>query len=108
MRGIRLLPVAPEVMSRMISEHPYYTVDEIPAGAYPGVTEAVPIPAVENWMVAMESLDAEVVTTLLNVFRDDRVALEQVHDMARQIDLGRLADPPIPLHPAAAAWHAER
>jgi hypothetical protein len=108
MRGIRLLPVAPQVMSRMIAEHPYYTVDEIPAGAYPGVTEAVTIPAVENWIVAMEALDAEVVTTLLNVFRDDRVALEQVHDMAKQIDLGRLADPPIPLHPAADAWHSQR
>ena len=108
MRGIRLLPVAPEVMRRMIAEHPYYTVDQIPAGAYPGITEAVSIPAVENWIVAMESLDAEVVTTLLNVFRDDRVALEQVHDMAKQIDLERLADPPIPLHTAAAAWHAQR
>ena len=107
MRGIRLLPVAPDVMRRMIAEHPYYTVDEIPAGAYPGVTEAVPIPAVENWIVAMESLEPEVVTTLLNVFRDDRVALEQVHDMARQIDLERLADPPIPLHPAAAVWHSQ-
>jgi TRAP transporter TAXI family solute receptor len=108
MRGIRLLPVAPEIMRRMIAEHPYYTVDEIPAGAYPGVTEAVPIPAVENWIVAMESLDPEVVNTLLNVFRNDRVALEQVHDMAKQIDLERLADPPIPLHSAAATWFSRR
>jgi len=108
MRGIRLLPVASEVMARMAREHPYYTADVIPAGAYPGVAEAVAIPAVENWIVAMESLDAEVVTSLLNVFRDDRVALEQVHEMARQIDLQRLADPPIPLHPAAADWFAQR
>jgi hypothetical protein len=40
--------------------------------------------------------------------RDDRVSLEQVHDMARQIDLARLESPPIPLHPAAEAWLSQR
>jgi TRAP transporter TAXI family solute receptor len=105
---IRLLGVDPEVTTRMAAEHPYYTHAEIPAGAYPGVTEAVPIPAVENWIVGMESLDDEVVATLLNIFENDRVSLEQVHDMARQIDLARLADPPIPLHPAAADWLSRR
>jgi TRAP transporter TAXI family solute receptor len=108
MRGIRLLGVEPDVMRRMIAEHPYYTVDVIPIDAYPGVTEDVSIPAVENWIVAMESLDPEVVSTLLNVFQNDRVALEQVHDMAKQIDLDRLADPPIPLHSAAADWFSQR
>ena len=31
---------------------------------------------------------------------DDRVSLEQVHDMAKQIDLSNLENPPTPLHPA--------
>ena len=56
----------------------------------------------------MESLDADVVQLLLNIMQDDRVSLEQVHDMARQIDLSRLASPPIPLHPAAEAWRQSR
>jgi uncharacterized protein len=106
--GIRLLPVDSAVTDRMIAEHPYYTHGLIPAGAYPGVNEAVPNPAVENWIVGMESLDADVVTALLNVFDTDRVSLEQVTEMAKQIDLGRLADPPIPLHPAAEAWLSSR
>jgi TRAP-type uncharacterized transport system substrate-binding protein len=61
-----------------------------------------------NWVIAMESLDDDVVTTLLNVFENERVALEQVHDMARQIDLTRLRTSPIPLHPAAERWLSER
>lgn len=105
---IRLLPVDSAVTARLIAAHPYYSRDTIPAGAYPGVDEAVPIPAVENWIVGMESLDDDVVTTLLNVFDTDRVSLEQVHEMAKQIDLGRLADPPIPLHPAAETWFSQR
>jgi hypothetical protein len=49
----------------------------------------------------MASVDREVVTMPLNVSRDGRVAFEQVHDMAKQIDLARLADPPISLRAAA-------
>jgi TRAP-type uncharacterized transport system substrate-binding protein len=56
----------------------------------------------------MESLDGDVVRILLNMMQDDRVSLEQVHDMARQIDLSRLENPPIPLHPAAEQWRSER
>jgi TRAP-type uncharacterized transport system substrate-binding protein len=68
----------------------------------------VPTLSVLNWIVAMESLDADVVQLLLNIMADDRVSLEQVHDMARQIDLTRLGSPPIPLHSAAEAWRQSR
>ena len=61
-----------------------------------------------NWVFSLESLNGDVVTTLLNIFQDDRVSLEQVHDMAKQIDLARLANPPIPLHPAAEQWRSQR
>lgn len=106
--NMRLLGIEPEAMDRLLEEHPYYSAGSIPAGAYPGVEQVVPTLAVLNWVVAMESLDGEVVSILLNVMRDDRVSLEQVHDMARQIDLARLESPPIPLHPAAEAWLSQR
>ena len=105
---VRLLPFDQETLDRMIAEHPYYSVDVIPAGAYPGVDSALPTLGVLNWIVAMESLDGDVVRILLNMMQDDRVSLEQVHDMARQIDLSRLESPPIPLHPAAEQWRSER
>ena len=101
---IRLLGVVPDIMEQMIADHPYYSVGEIPAGAYPGVDQVVLNPAVMNWIVGMDSLDGDVVTSLLDIFQNDRASLEQVHDMARQIDLRLLSTPPIPLHPAAEAW----
>lgn len=105
---MRLLPIEGEVLERMVEEHPYYSADEIPAGVYPGVEEPVTTLAVMNWVFAMESLDPEVVRILFNIFENDRVSLEQVHDMARQIDLDRLSSAPIPLHSAAEQWLAER
>jgi TRAP transporter TAXI family solute receptor len=106
--NVRLLGIDEDVLDRMFETHPYYSVGQIPAGSYRGVEEAVSTLAVMNWVVAMESLDDEVVTILLNIMDNDRVSLEQVHDMARQIDLGRLSSPPIPLHPAAQRWLSSR
>ena len=106
--GVRLLPVDPEVVMSMREEHPYYTVAEIPAGAYPGVEETLKTVAVHNWIVAMDTLDDEVVEILLNILANDRASLEQVHDMAAQIDLARLSSAPIALHDAAERWVAER
>jgi hypothetical protein len=106
--GVRLLPVDPEVVMSMREEHPYYTVAEIPAGAYPGVEETLKTVAVHNWIVAMDTLDDEVVELLLNILANDRASLEQVHAMAAQIDLARLSSAPIPLHAATERWVAER
>ena len=106
--GVRLLPVDPEVITSMREEHPYYSVAEIPAGAYPGVDETLTTAAVHNWIVAMDTLDDEVVEVLLNILANDRGSLEQVHDMAAQIDLARLSSAPITLHSATERWVADR
>ena len=106
--GVRLLGISPETITSMRAQHPYYVTGALPAGAYPGVAEDIPTMAVLNWIVGLESLDEEVVRVLLNIMADDRVSLEQVHDMARQIDLSRLEDPPIPLHSATRRWLDER
>ena len=95
-------------MTSMREEHPYYSVAEIPAGAYPGVEETLKTVAVHNWIVAMDTLDDEVVEILLNILANNRASLEQVLDMAAQIDLARLSSAPIALHDATQRWVAER
>ena len=105
---MRLLGIEPDVMDAMLAEHPYYSAGEIPSGAYRGLDETISTLAVMNWIVATESLDPDVVEILLNMMENDRVSLEEVHDMAKQIDLGLMARPPIPLHSAAEAWFSRR
>lgn len=106
--AMRLIGMSDEVMAKMLADHPYYSDGVIPAGVYRGVTEPVSSLAVMNWVFSMDTLDDDVVLTLLNIFENDRVSLEQVHDMARQIDLTRLRSAPIPLHPAVERWLTER
>lgn len=100
----RLLPITGERVRELRERYPYYSVGTIPASAYPGVTEDIPTIAMNNWLVARDDLPDDVVVNLLNVLRDARVSLTQVHDVANQIDLAALDDAPIPLHPAAEAW----
>ena len=104
---VRLLPVDQEKMQELRARYPYYSAGVIPAGAYPGVEVDIPSPAMMNWVVGMASLDADVVTRLLNILGPDRVSLEQVHEMAKQIDLNTLSDAPIPLHAATEAFLGE-
>ncbi|MDX1389487.1 MAG: TAXI family TRAP transporter solute-binding subunit, partial [Acidobacteriota bacterium] len=105
---MRMIGFSEEILDQMFADFPYYSGGSIPTGAYPGVDADVPTLAVMNWVISMESLDADVVRTLLNIFENDRVSLEQVHDMAKQIDLSLMSTAPIPLHPAAEQWLAER
>jgi uncharacterized protein len=102
--GARLLPIEASTATAMRERHPFYTADVIPAGVYAGQDSAIASVAVLNWIVADASLDSAVVTDLLRILDQDRAALARVAEIANQIDLGRLAEAPIPLHSAAAAW----
>jgi TRAP transporter TAXI family solute receptor len=105
--GARLLPVDGEGARRLIEDHPYYQLGFIPAETYPGVAEDLPTVSMMNWIVGMETLDPAVVRSLLNVLGPGRVSLEQVHEMANQIDIADLHTAPVPLHEETARWLAE-
>ena len=102
--GIRLVPLDSASVESLRLEHPYYSIGEIPAGAYPGVDQPLPTLALMNWVVAREGLDDDVVFHLLDILRDERDALARVHPIAGQIDLNSLDDAPIPLHSAVDRW----
>ena len=100
----RIISISGGASAKLRELYPYYTTGTIPVGVYPGLTEPVETVAMMNWMVADESLPADVVTNLLDILVEDQASLAQVHEMARSIDPAALADAPIPLHPATTAW----
>ncbi len=106
--NIRLLPVDSAHLEVLIDRYSYYSAGTIPAGTYPGVEKEIATVAVMNWIVATERLEAPVVRLLLNLLQSERAALEQVHGIARQINLEILdATPPIPLHDETVRWWEE-
>ncbi len=105
--GARLLPVDGAGAQRLIQEYPYYQLGSIPAGTYPGLAEDLPTVSMMNWIVGLETLDPVVVRALLNVLGPGRVSLEQVHEMAAQIEIADLLTAPVPLHEETERWLAE-
>lgn len=106
--GARLIPVEEAVFRALQEAYPFYERGEIPAGVYRGVTEPVLTIRTRNWLVARDDLPAAVVDHVLDVLADQREALVQVHERARQITISDLNRAPIPLHPASEAWMARR
>ncbi|MBH15815.1 MAG: C4-dicarboxylate ABC transporter substrate-binding protein [Gemmatimonadetes bacterium] len=102
--GARLIPITPSRTADLMNLYPYFGPGEIPGGVYPGVDEPLATAVVLNWIVAGEELENDIVLNLLDLMANDRQALERVHDMASQIDLAFLEDPPIPVHPAVELW----
>lgn len=105
--GARLVAVDSARVEQLRSDHPYYDHGVIPADAYPGLERDVPTVAMTNWIVARADLEGEVVRGVLDVLSQRRKELVATTEIARQIDLGRLSDAPVPLHPAAEAWMRE-
>lgn len=103
----RLLPIEGPEIDALLLERPYFFAYTIPAGAYRGVDADIRTIAEANWIVARESLDADVVRLLLDILAQERDRFIQVNEVVRQIDLDDLRRAPIPLHPAAAAWMDE-
>lgn len=106
--GARLIPVERERVESLRARYPYYAVGVIPEGTYPGVTGEISTISMMNWVVARADLEDDVVGSLLSVYEEERVSLEQVHEMAGQIDLADLDRVPIPLHPGVDRWRARR
>lgn len=104
----RLLPIDGDAAATLTSRYSFYVAASIPAGAYPGMTGPVPSVSVMNWIVARDDLDDDVVTTLLDILRDEADELRRVVDIAGQINLANLYAAPIPLHDAARRWLERR
>lgn len=104
----RLVAIDSARVRELRERHPYYEYGVIPADAYPGLERDVPTVAMMNWIVARAGVEDEVVRRLLNVLDARRQQLISTTDIARQIDLGRLTEAPIPVHPAAVEWAREK
>jgi len=102
--GVELIALDGAGRDALLEAHPYYNEGIIPSGAYPGVDTPVETVAMNNWIVGRADLDTRIVDHLLTILRDDPENLGRVHEMARQIDLAKLANAPIPLHSAVERY----
>jgi TRAP transporter TAXI family solute receptor len=107
---LRLVPNAEVVPAlRQHRGAALYFATHIPAGAYAGVREPVPVVGAPNLLVADAAMRESLAYDIVRVLFDHKGELEAVHPAAKELSLAGAAAPAAaPHHPGAARFYRER
>jgi uncharacterized protein len=100
-----------EFVDAMNAKHgPLYAKGIIPAGTYPGQDKDNQIANVWNILVVHESMPADVAYQITKVIFEHTAEWATVHAEAKSLSLDnqRAANSPVPFHPGATKFYAER
>jgi uncharacterized protein len=104
-----LVPVPRGDIGRLRVKLPFYWLDEIPAGTYPGQTAAVSTPSLRVLLVAAENADADAVYRLTKALVDSLPTLQAAHPAARHLTTDTLLRVvTVPIHKGALRLYEER
>ena len=107
---IKILDHAELVESMNRKYGPLYVKDSMPARAYPGQDQPVPIASVWNILVAHERMSDAVAYNIVKTIFDKKPELIAVHKEAQNIEYQYQTNnaSPIPFHPGAIRYFAEK
>jgi TRAP transporter TAXI family solute receptor len=100
-----------EAVEAMNKKHgPLYIRDTIPAKAYPGQEQPNQVATVQNLIISRDDMPDDVAYNIVKTIFDKRDELILVHKEAQNFDLKLQtnAASPIPFHPGAIKYFAER
>lgn len=107
--NVTILSFTDDQIARIDEAHPglYYPV-EIPAGTYPGQSEAIPTAEYANLVVVDASMDEEAIYDFVKAIFDNLDRVHAIHPAAEAVSLeAALAGLPVPLHPGAVRYFEE-
>jgi TRAP transporter TAXI family solute receptor len=107
---VRLIPTA-ELLPALerVAGPSIYLPAVIPAGAYPGVEEAVSVAATATVLVVDEAMSEELAYEITRVLFERRDELVAIHPEAKNLTLpSAVAGSPVPFHAGAVRYYRER
>jgi TRAP transporter TAXI family solute receptor len=107
--GLNLVPIAPEMASRIAVRFPYLVPGKIPAGIYPGIPET-PTLEVHALLVVSSKMPEDLIYHVTAALWSERTLslLQQGHPQGKSIaPETALAGISIPLHPGAERFYRE-
>ncbi len=108
--GISMVPIAPEIASRISARYPYLVPGEIPAEVYPGIP-ATPTLQVYALLVVSSETPEELVYAVTTALWSKRTLslLNEGHPQGKMITLKTALDGvSIPVHPGAERFYREQ
>lgn len=110
-QGARLVPITGEAVGRLLAQHSFLTLADIPGDTYPGIGAGTPTLGVAALWVATAALDETLVYEIVRaLWHPDTLAkLAAGHPKGAEILLANaLRGVSIPLHPGAARFYREQ
>ena len=107
--AIRLIPTG-DLVPKLQSEHgDLYSLLQMPSGAYPGMTEAVPVVGVSNALVVNRSMPEQLAYDITRVLFERQPELARIHPEARNLTLQTaVKGSPAEFHPGALRYYKEK
>lgn len=97
------LHIPADVLARVVTENPYYTLVQIPASVYDSGEDVTAL-AVDNMLVVNAHADPDIVHAIVAAIYDNLPELQRAIAVAKQIDPAHSTQLAIPLHPGAARY----
>jgi uncharacterized protein len=107
---VRLLPVPRELAERLMHKYPFFALDVIPAGTYPGIDQETATLSTQALWVTRAEIDDDLVYAITKSLWSEasQRLLEATHPAGARIKLANaLEGVTIPLHPGAARYYRE-
>lgn len=108
--GARLVAIDGAAVEALAAVNPFYHLETVPAGTYPGQTEDVATIAVGATLVTRADVPDAVVATIGGAILDDLETLRGLHPVLRDLEIGEMARQGLSaaLHPAMAELYRAR
>lgn len=110
-KPVRWLSIPDDIWNKIKTQFPkgFYSRSVIPAGTYPGQNEDVKTIASMNMWVTTSDVPDDVVYEILKIFWDHKAEADSIHPIIKETPTIIVeADSPIPLHPGARRYLAEK
>jgi len=105
----QLVPVTRAKVGQLLTKVPFYWLDEIPGGTYPGQTAAVPTPSLRVLLLTTANAEEPAVYGLTKALVDNIPTLQKAHPAAAGMSTDTLLRVvTVPLHPGALRFYRER
>jgi hypothetical protein len=105
----QLVAVPRAQIAQLIAKVPFYWLDEIPAGTYPGQTAAVSTPSLRVLLLTTDNADEAAIYGLTKALIDNLPALRAANPAASGLSTDTvLRVVTVPLHPGALRLYRER
>ena len=105
----QLVAVPRATIAKLIAKVPFYWLDEVPAGTYPGQTAAVPTPSLRVLLLTRANADEAAIYGLTKALIDNLPALRAAHPAASGLSTDTvLRVVTVPVHPGALRLYRER